>query len=119
MHWHESHYESTNCLSVYTITRQQCTLNQESDTWGLLDIGESLTGELKDVRGRSYKDEEQLRELVSGEASFVGHQPLPHNQQHQQGLMQRQNPVIGAHWWQELLIFPETLQEHQQGSQGM
>lgn len=55
--------------------------------WGLLDVRQSLAGELKDVRRRSYKDEEQLRELVSGEASFVWHQPLPHNQQHQQGLV--------------------------------
>lgn len=58
-----------------------------SDIWDLLDIRQSLTSELEDVRSRSYKDEEQLGKLVSGEVSFIGHQPLPHNQQHQQGLV--------------------------------
>ena len=62
-----------------------------------LDIGQRLAGELQDVGGSAHEDQQQLRELVTSDPDAAGQKPLPHDQQDEHHLVQRQDPVVGTH----------------------
>lgn len=62
----------------------------------VLDVRQRLAGELQDVRRRAHEDEQQLRQLVARDSAPQGEEPLPHDEQDEQDLMESQDPVVGA-----------------------
>ena len=74
----------------------------EKTTWNSLHVGQRLACKLQDVSSRAHEDEQQLGKFVPGDPLSNGHQPLPHDQQDEQDLVQSQDPVIGAYGRQEL-----------------
>lgn len=68
-----------------------------------LDIRQRLAGELQDICRRADENQEELRELVAGDSASERKQPFPQDEEDEQDLMKRKDPVVGTNGWKHLV----------------